>query len=135
MYMEVETPLDTFTWVDKEDFRDSLIETWRMVDENPLVDPADTPYYDYLTTSKDMENCKANPYFRVESKIALYKKIKKGGYCPCAPIRMTCNISGDKFRVRNGHHRLSMIHHLGKPNPLIILLWIPDKEGVTDVYL
>ena len=133
--MEIEVPLNHFTWDGKEDFRDSLIDTWKQVDEKPTVNPADTPYYEYLTTNKAMENCKAAPIFRVESKIALYKKIKKGGYCPCAPTRMTCNISGDKFRVRNGHHRLSMIHHLGKPNPLIILLWIPDKEGVTDVYL
>jgi len=135
MYMELEIPLKQFTWDGKEDFRDVLIDTWKQVDDDPDIDPITTPYYEYLTTSKAMKHIHADPSFRVESKISLYEKIKKVGYCPCIPTRMTCNLSGDKFRVRNGHHRLSMIHHMGKPNPLIILLWIPDKEGVTDVYL
>ena len=135
VYMELEVPLDRFIWDGKEDFRDALIETWRRVDEDPSVDPVDTSYYEYLTTSDAMKNCKADPTFRVDTKIALYQKIKKGGYCPCVPTRMTCNLSGDKFRVRNGHHRLSMIEHWGAPDPLIVLLWIPDKDGKTDVYV
>lgn len=135
MYMELEVPLDRFTWATKKPFGDSLIRTWGLMDDDPYVEPRETPYFNYLAHIKKNKDTETNLVKRVLYKMALYDKIKIEGFLPYKQTRMTGTFQKDNFYIRNGHHRLSMVQHLGEPNPLTILLWIPEKSGKTDVYL
>ena len=109
--------------------------TWALMDDEPYVDPRDTPYYNYLLELNEKRGGNINPFQRTLYKMSLYDKIKKEGFCPHKDVRMSCTFNNDNFYIRNGHHRLTMIQHWGKPDPLIILLWIPEKSGETDVYV
>lgn len=135
MYMELLIPLELFSWGAKERFRDSLIETWEIMDDDPYVDPRDTPYHDYLVDVKKNRSGKTKPVNRTLYKMALYDNIKRGGFCPFKQTRMTCTFHDGEFNIRNGHHRLSMVQHWREPDPLTILLWIPEESGKTDVYM
>ena len=133
--MELAVPLERFIWENKNRFRDSMIGTWELMDEEPYIEPRETPYYDYLVYIKKTRGARASPVSRTLYKMALYNKIKTEGFCPYKQTRMTCTFNKDRFYIRNGHHRLSMIQHWKKPDPLIILLWIPEGSGKTDVYM
>ena len=131
MYIEAEIPLSNIRVHNVE----AYINTWKMVDEDEYLDPKKTPLYEYYQQCKADGKGKYDSLRRVGNKIELYLKIKEEGLDPLLPTRMTCTFDKDNFHIRNGNHRFSMILHWGRPDPLNILIWVPDKEGKTDVYV
>lgn len=129
MYLEMEVPLSAFTWEGKTNMLKALKETWTMLDYDEYVDPMDTPMYHMYTKYKEETKAKYDPFGRTVSKMELYVNIKKQGFDHTKDERMTCGYIDNGFIIRNGHHRLSMVQHWGTPDPLTILVKLPEKRS------
>jgi len=128
MYLEMEVPLSAFRWEGKTHMLKAFKDTWTMLDEDKYVDPQTTPMFHMYCCSKRASESKYDPFNRTVSKMGLYVKIKEEGFDHTKHQRMTCSFMDPGFNIRNGHHRLSMVQHWGKPDPLTILVKTPEKR-------
>jgi len=116
MIMEKTIPIDLILLpaANKSNIQwEELIETWRMVDDNPDVDPKTTPLYKMYLRYKKVYKLvdKFDPYWHTAGKIDLYKKIKSEGFDPHKEVRIACNSISGKFYITEGLHRMSMLRH------------------------
>ena len=134
-YMEMEVAVKNLSFSEgsiASEYGEHFAKTWQMVDENPDVDPDTVPLVEYGKAYKKankLVDC-FDPHWYVVNKIKLYKKIKAEGFDPEQKVRMTCSFYEDKFRIHNGHHRLSMLKHW-KVEKVRILVRISASKKIT----
>ena len=108
---------------------EDYIETWRMVDEDPDVDPDTTPLYQMYWRYKKAHGLidRLDPHWHTIAHIKLYKQIKEEGFDPKREVRMTVTFYNGTFYISNGHHRMSMLKHWGVAE-ILILVRLPQEK-------
>lgn len=120
-------------------------ETWRMYDEDPNTLLVKYPLYQIsLRNSKDRgrRDPPAHAATIMRQALALYQDMKKNGYVPEKsekPIIVDV-LGGGRFWLSNGHRRVSIIRHLGRPEKIDVAIrrrqreWLAMKQGVFNIY-
>ena len=112
---------------------ETYLSTWRIIDEAPDTPIEELPLYHTMKrhyariTDKTLKNeliisnlskgdRETVAHGWVRRHVALYLKIKEEGFDPDRPKRIECYLRRDgKVWLHDGHHRVSMLKHLGKP--------------------
>jgi len=119
---------------------ESYLSTWRIIDDDPETPVGELPLYKtmkrhysrikddtlrneliILGLSEGDRESVARGWMRRH--VELYLQIKKEGFDPDRPKRIECYLRRDgKVWLHDGHHRISMIKHLGEPKRVKVKL-------------
>lgn len=107
-----------------------MLKTYKFIDENPNCELECLPIYDYflqdgLKHKKELFGKVSDEQYnyaemsarkRTKDRKKFYLSIRKNGFKPNKddPIKLFCE--NGKLMISNGHHRISVLIHLKKPN-------------------